>query len=97
MDKVASLFVLRKHRLYGADSCDGDQVWTDCGSETTRTCADPNPDTSQEACVPRCQCPDDRPVWDDSRKMCISADECVERWRLVNLVRDALVGSVAQQ
>jgi len=64
-----------------ADRCDGDQVWTNCGSQTTRTCSDPNPDTSQDACVPRCHCPGDRPVWDDDRQMCINADECVAYWK----------------
>ena len=64
-----------------ADNCDGDQVWTDCGGITTRTCADPNPDTGGEPCVPRCKCPDDRPVWDDVRQMCINAEECIEYWK----------------
>jgi len=70
-----SVFTLR------ADRCDGDQVWTNCASQTTRTCSDPNPDTSQDGCVPRCHCPDDRPVWDDDRQMCINADECVTYWK----------------
>ena len=69
-----------------AERCDGDQVWTDCGSETTRTCSDPDPDTSQDACVPRCHCPDDRPVWDDDRQICINADECVTYWKYVRLL-----------
>jgi len=65
-----------------ADNCDGDQEWTDCGSETTLTCEDPDAgSTAGDACVPRCQCPADRPVWDDDRQMCINADECVDYWK----------------
>lgn len=67
--------------------CDGDQQWTDCGSETTLTCEDPDPDSTEDACVPRCQCPRDRPVWDDDRQICINADECVVYWkRMINRV-----------
>jgi len=69
--------------LLCADNCDGDQEWTDCGSETTPTCAAPEPDPSQDACVPRCQCPPGRPVWDNDRQICISADECVTYWKYV--------------
>ena len=77
--------VISSIALLCAESCDGDQEWTECGSETTLTCENQAHYVGtvgvSDACVPRCQCPADRPIWDDQRNICINADECVDYWK----------------
>merc|ERR1719456_794720 len=53
--------------------CAGGQVWHDCGSNCTSTCEDKDPVCS-DACVPRCQCPLEMPVWRNGE--CIAEYSC---------------------
>jgi hypothetical protein len=54
-------------------TCTGGQIWNDCGSACTRTCDNQNPMCTDQ-CVPRCQCPNDKPIWRNDN--CIAATQC---------------------
>lgn len=54
--------------------CTGGQVWHECGSRCTRTCDSPTPMPCILVCVPRCECPAEKPVWHEGA--CIEAEEC---------------------
>ena len=54
-------------------TCSGGQVWNDCGAACLSTCEDPNPICTKN-CVPRCQCPVEKPIWKDGE--CVEVSEC---------------------
>jgi hypothetical protein len=61
------------------DVCDGNQVWTVCGTEETITCTNPRPQPSPSVCISRCQCPKEQPVWDERNKLCVTEDQCLSQ------------------
>lgn len=65
------------------ETCSGGQEWNECGSACVSTCNDPNPMCTKE-CVPRCQCPADRPVWKEGQ--CVAVTECDSRQCKSNMV-----------
>lgn len=48
-------------------------MWNECGMACLKTCADPNPMCTKN-CVPRCQCPTDKPIWKDGK--CVTINDC---------------------
>ncbi|XP_013385650.1 zonadhesin isoform X2 [Lingula anatina] len=54
--------------------CSGGQVFNECGSACTRTCSDEALFCTLQ-CVPRCECPADRPVLSDNGE-CIRDSDC---------------------
>ncbi|KAK2158337.1 hypothetical protein NP493_1803g00014 [Ridgeia piscesae] len=58
--------------------CPRGQVWNDCGSACTATCRKPNP-ICMKMCVPRCECPSQRPILHCGR--CIRRARCPRRRR----------------
>merc|ERR1719160_2414346 len=64
------------HEQHVEACADNGQIWKECGSNCTRTCAEPDPVCS-ESCVPRCQCPSDQPMWDNGE--CIREEACQRR------------------
>jgi len=57
----------------GMAECTGGQTWHDCGLDCNSTCQEPNPYCT-ELCVPRCQCPLDRPLLHNGK--CIAETDC---------------------
>ncbi|XP_013398726.1 papilin isoform X2 [Lingula anatina] len=53
--------------------CQGEMVFTVCGSACVRTCEDPDPVCTLQ-CVPHCQCPPEKPVLHEGR--CIEKERC---------------------
>ena len=43
----------------------GGTVWTDCGSACTRFCATPPFQPCTKQCVPKCECPPEKPILND--------------------------------
>ena len=56
--------------------CPGDMLWNDCGSSCNSTCTEPLPMCAQ-VCIPRCQCPLDKPVWHEHLGACGTTSDCV--------------------
>eukprot|EP00937_MAST-01D_sp_MAST-1D-sp2_P003096 g3096.t1 len=56
-------------------TCENGQKWAWCGIACVKTCSKPSP-LCRGNCVPRCQCPDSRPLWDAKGKKCITKAEC---------------------
>jgi hypothetical protein len=54
--------------------CSGGRVWRECGSRCTRTCDSPAIMPCVLMCVPRCECPGEKPIWHEGA--CIEAEEC---------------------
>lgn len=55
--------------------CTGGRVWNECGSLCVPTCAEPNQaQVCTAMCMPGCQCPPDRPLWQNEQ--CISYSQC---------------------
>jgi hypothetical protein len=51
------------------------QVWKQCGSRCTRTCAQPNP-MCVRMCVAKYECPAAKPYWDAAAKTCLASAQC---------------------
>lgn len=59
--------------------CAGGRVWNKCGSPCSDVaCFAEAPSTCMTTCVARCQCPQQKPIWDPEAKQCVrSNDECI--------------------
>ena len=53
--------------------CRRGQEWSQCGSACTRTCLNPFPFCTRQ-CVPKCECPRDKPLWENKR--CVAQKDC---------------------
>ena len=65
------------------ETCSGGQEWNQCGLACLRTCSDPDPVCTKN-CVPRCQCPADKPIWKEGE--CVAVSECDSSQCKSNLV-----------
>ena len=60
------------------DECESNFVWNDCGSQcwTEQDCENPNGVLCVDVCVPQCECPSDKPLYDAVDDECITENEC---------------------
>lgn len=65
------------------ETCSGGQEWSECGLACLKTCNDPDPVCTKN-CVPRCQCPADKPIWKEGE--CVAVSQCDSSQCKSNLV-----------
>eukprot|EP01006_Ploeotia_vitrea_P005354 TRINITY_DN117112_c0_g1_i1.p1 TRINITY_DN117112_c0_g1~~TRINITY_DN117112_c0_g1_i1.p1 ORF type:complete len:243 (+),score=98.26 TRINITY_DN117112_c0_g1_i1:34-729(+) len=79
---VALLLVAMTAAAAGEEACVGGQVLRRCSPGCPTTCDDLNPRQRPECDVlkcgdeERCVCPEERPIWDEEKQVCIRPSQC---------------------
>jgi hypothetical protein len=60
-------------------SCPGNQFWADCSAGCAPTCRNPTPRCFPTCLTGTCQCPHDKPLWDELQELCVEANQCSEQ------------------
>jgi hypothetical protein len=60
-----------------SDRCTGGRTFMSCASPCTKSCDNQSPECGDfQKCVPRCQCPESKPFWDDRAQVCKDKTTC---------------------
>lgn len=72
-------------RIASADSvpptptCKSNTIWSSCSSGCFPTCRNPFPRCLPTCIEGACQCPFDRPIWDELQQLCVAMETCSEQ------------------
>lgn len=68
--------VVVERELTRDHSCPGNALWENCSPGCFPTCRNPSPRCTPTCLHGSCQCPEDKPVWDDLQAACVIPELC---------------------